>query len=116
VGEKELKVFRENERLEMLRIIDDYLRICAQVGVCFFSFDYIVEHWSCYNIRYPVYQVLWEKIHITILQARAENAYIVANSVEEGIVELISQHRIGRLVMGAAVDSRYSRFQYVIVY
>lgn len=73
VGEKQLKAFREKERSEMLRIIDDYLQICAQVGV------------------------------------RAENMSIEANSIEEGIVELVSQHRIGRLVMGAAADNRYSR-------
>lgn len=73
VGEKKLKEFREKERLEMLRIIDAYLHICAQVG------------------------------------ARAENLYIEANSIEEGIVELVSRHRIGRLVMGAAADNRYSR-------
>ena len=33
VGERELMAFREQERREMLRVLDDYLQICAQFGV-----------------------------------------------------------------------------------
>lgn len=41
--------------------------------------------------------------------AHTEKLYIDMDSVAEGIVEIISQQRIGRLIMGAAADSRYSR-------
>lgn len=41
--------------------------------------------------------------------AQAEKLYIEMDIIEYGIVELISQHKIGRLVMGAAADNRYSR-------
>uniref|UniRef100_A0A7C9DZK0 RING-type E3 ubiquitin transferase n=1 Tax=Opuntia streptacantha TaxID=393608 RepID=A0A7C9DZK0_OPUST len=73
VGERELMAFREQERREMLRVLDDYLQICAQFGVS------------------------------------AQKIHIEADSIEEGIVELISRHRIEQLVMGTAANSRYSR-------
>ncbi|XP_010670307.2 U-box domain-containing protein 33 isoform X1 [Beta vulgaris subsp. vulgaris] len=41
--------------------------------------------------------------------ACAESMHIEKDCIEEGIVEFISQQRIGRLVMGAAADSRFSR-------
>ncbi|KNA19456.1 hypothetical protein SOVF_061300 isoform A [Spinacia oleracea] len=41
--------------------------------------------------------------------AHAEKIHIEMDSIEEGIVEIITQQRIGRLVMGAAADSRFSR-------
>uniref|UniRef100_A0A803KZA3 RING-type E3 ubiquitin transferase n=1 Tax=Chenopodium quinoa TaxID=63459 RepID=A0A803KZA3_CHEQI len=41
--------------------------------------------------------------------AHAEKLHIERDSIEEGIVEIISRQKIGRLVMGAAADSRYSR-------
>ncbi|GMH00514.1 hypothetical protein Nepgr_002353 [Nepenthes gracilis] len=40
---------------------------------------------------------------------QAEKLYIEMDSIEKGIVELISLQMIGKLVMGAAADSRYSR-------
>ncbi|KAL9260657.1 U-box domain-containing protein [Drosera capensis] len=40
---------------------------------------------------------------------QAEKLYIDMDSIEKGIVELISRHRIGNLVMGGAADGRYSR-------
>ncbi|KAL2892228.1 U-box domain-containing protein 33 [Bienertia sinuspersici] len=73
VGEKELKAFRKQENREILKTLDDYLQLCAQVGV------------------------------------HAEKIHVAMDSVEEGIVEIISQQKIGRLVMGAAADSRFSR-------
>lgn len=42
-------------------------------------------------------------------QACAESMHIEKDCIEEGIVEFVSQQRIGRLVMGAAADSRFSR-------
>ncbi|CAO2835618.1 unnamed protein product [Amaranthus hypochondriacus] len=38
-----------------------------------------------------------------------EKLYIESETVESGLVELISQHKIERLVMGAAADRNYSR-------
>ncbi|GAB2271715.1 hypothetical protein Dimus_006547 [Dionaea muscipula] len=40
---------------------------------------------------------------------RADKIYIEMDSIQKGIVELISQHKIGKLVMGAAADNRFSR-------
>ena len=42
-------------------------------------------------------------------QVRAEKLYVEMESIEKGILELISQHRIKNLVMGAAADKRYSK-------
>ncbi|KAF6153570.1 hypothetical protein GIB67_027437 [Kingdonia uniflora] len=39
---------------------------------------------------------------------RAEKLDIERDNIEEGIVELVDQHKIKRLVMGAAADKRYS--------
>jgi hypothetical protein len=40
---------------------------------------------------------------------RAEKLYVEMESIEKGILELISQHGIRTLVMGAAADKRYSK-------
>lgn len=42
------------------------------------------------------------------MQVRAEKIYIEMDSIEEGILQLISQHGIKKLVMGAAADRHYS--------
>ncbi|KAM3746571.1 hypothetical protein ACB098_06G211800 [Castanea mollissima] len=41
--------------------------------------------------------------------ARAESRHIEMDSIEKGIVNLICQHGIRKLVMGAAVDKHYSK-------
>ena len=38
-----------------------------------------------------------------------ENVHKEMDSIEKGIIELISQHKIRKLVMGAAADKSYSR-------
>ncbi|GAB2291010.1 hypothetical protein Dimus_025265 [Dionaea muscipula] len=73
VGEREVRAHRENERQEMNKILDEYLRICKKLGV------------------------------------QAEKLHIDMDSIEKGIVELITRNRIGKLVMGGAADGRYSR-------
>ncbi|KAH9624418.1 hypothetical protein KSS87_003437 [Heliosperma pusillum] len=40
---------------------------------------------------------------------QGEKLYIEMRTVENGLVKLITQHKIERLVMGAAADDRYSR-------
>ncbi|GAB4846772.1 hypothetical protein Ancab_025780, partial [Ancistrocladus abbreviatus] len=40
---------------------------------------------------------------------QAGKLYIDMDSIEKGVVELVSQYRIGKLVMGGATDGRYSR-------
>ncbi|KAG2324651.1 hypothetical protein Bca4012_039188 [Brassica carinata] len=42
------------------------------------------------------------------MQVSAEKIYIEMDSIEEGILQLISQHGIKKLVMGAAADRHYS--------
>ncbi|XP_021906273.1 U-box domain-containing protein 33 isoform X1 [Carica papaya] len=71
--EQVVRAYREIERQNMDEILEEYLRICRQVGV------------------------------------RAEKLYTELDSVENGILELISQHGIKKLVMGAAADKQYSR-------
>lgn len=44
------------------------------------------------------------------LQVRAEKRFIEMQDIGEGIVELVEQHAITKLVMGAAADRRY--FEY----
>ncbi|KAJ8450229.1 hypothetical protein Cgig2_033423 [Carnegiea gigantea] len=53
--------------------------------------------------------ILWALQNSGGKRAQAEKLYIEMDIIEDGIVELISQHKIGRLVMGAAADNRYSR-------
>lgn len=58
VKEEEVRVFREMEREKVHMILDEYLRICQQRGVClhllllFYSFDvmpfiarFVLLHW-----------------------------------------------------------------------
>ncbi|XP_008232891.1 PREDICTED: U-box domain-containing protein 33 [Prunus mume] len=71
--DEEVRAYREIERQNMNKILEDYLRICRQMGV------------------------------------RAEKLHIVTDCIEKGIVELISQHGIRKLVMGAAADKYHSR-------
>ncbi|XP_024175721.1 U-box domain-containing protein 33 isoform X1 [Rosa chinensis] len=73
VNPQEVRAYREKERQDMQKLLDDYLRICRAMGV------------------------------------RAEKLHIEKDSIEKGIVELISQHGIRRLVMGAAADKSHSR-------
>ncbi|KAF8092426.1 hypothetical protein N665_0415s0045 [Sinapis alba] len=42
------------------------------------------------------------------MQVSAEKIYIEMDSIEEGILQLISQHGVKKLVMGAAADRHYS--------
>ncbi|XP_050385351.1 U-box domain-containing protein 33 isoform X3 [Argentina anserina] len=70
--DQEVRAFREIERQNMQKILEDYLRICRQMGV------------------------------------RAEKLHIEMDCIEKGIVELISQHGIRKLVMGAAADKSHS--------
>ncbi|KAJ9681459.1 hypothetical protein PVL29_020364 [Vitis rotundifolia] len=71
--EQEVRAYRDLERQDMHKILNDYLLICRQAG------------------------------------ARAEKLYIESENVEKGILELISEHGIKKLVVGAAADKHYSR-------
>lgn len=44
------------------------------------------------------------------LQVQAEKLVIEADDVGPGLVQLIAQHKITNLVMGAAADKNYSRY------
>ncbi|KAL5572863.1 hypothetical protein UlMin_022460 [Ulmus minor] len=69
---QEVSAYREIERQEMHRILDEYLLICRRTG------------------------------------AQTDKLHIEMDSIEMGIVELISQHNIRKLVMGAAADKHVS--------
>uniref|UniRef100_A0A7N2MCY9 RING-type E3 ubiquitin transferase n=1 Tax=Quercus lobata TaxID=97700 RepID=A0A7N2MCY9_QUELO len=73
LDEYQVEAYWKMERENMLKILDEYLLICRQIGV-------------------QVVQV-----------------HTVMDCIEKGIVELISQHGIKKLVMGAAADKNYSR-------
>ncbi|XP_030928443.1 U-box domain-containing protein 33-like isoform X2 [Quercus lobata] len=68
--ERELRAYRELERQNMQKILDEYLLICRQMGV------------------------------------QAESRHIEMESIEEGIVELVCQLGIRKLVMGTAAYSK----------
>ncbi|KAK4578223.1 hypothetical protein RGQ29_028383 [Quercus rubra] len=68
--ERELRAYRELERQNMQKILDEYLLICRQMGV------------------------------------HAESRHIEMESIEEGIVELVCQLGIRKLVMGTAAYSK----------
>ena len=40
----------------------------------------------------------------------AEKLVLEADSIEDGIVTLVSKNRIGELVMGAAADNKYKKY------
>lgn len=71
--EQEVDAYRELEKQDMLKTLDDCLSLCHRTGV------------------------------------RAEKLHIERDSIEKGIVELISEHGIQHLVMGAAADKHYSK-------
>ncbi|EXB30880.1 U-box domain-containing protein 33 [Morus notabilis] len=71
--DQEVRAYREIERQNMNKILDEYLLLCRRMGV------------------------------------QAEKLFIEKDCIEKGIIELISQHNIRKLVMGAAADKYYSR-------
>ncbi|KAG8391839.1 hypothetical protein BUALT_Bualt01G0228700 [Buddleja alternifolia] len=71
--EHQVKAYHENERQDMDKILDKYIRTCERAGV------------------------------------RAEKISIEMDSIEKGIVQLISENGIKWLVMGAAANKSYSR-------
>ncbi|KAH7863818.1 hypothetical protein Vadar_022307 [Vaccinium darrowii] len=71
--EHQVKAYRQVERQEMNKLLQDYCTMCSSAGV------------------------------------RAEVVHMEMNSIERGIVELIKQHGIRKLVMGAAADKHYSK-------
>ncbi|KAG6427152.1 hypothetical protein SASPL_111392 [Salvia splendens] len=71
--ENQVNAYHENERQDMVKIIDKYIRVCERSGV------------------------------------RAEKLCKEMDSIEKGIVQLIYEHQIKWLVMGAAADKSYSR-------
>ncbi|XP_004492744.1 U-box domain-containing protein 33 isoform X2 [Cicer arietinum] len=71
--DQEVRAYRDIERQNMHKTLDEYLRICHRMGV------------------------------------RAEKLHIETDNIEKGILELISQQGIRKLIMGAASDKCYSR-------
>uniref|UniRef100_A0A5B6YL82 RING-type E3 ubiquitin transferase n=1 Tax=Davidia involucrata TaxID=16924 RepID=A0A5B6YL82_DAVIN len=71
--EHQVRAFREIERQNMQKLLDEYSMICDRAGV------------------------------------RVEILHIEMDSIEKGILELISQNGIKMLVMGAAADKHYSK-------
>ncbi|KAJ9171387.1 hypothetical protein P3X46_014766 [Hevea brasiliensis] len=71
--DQEVRAFREIERQDMHKTLDEYLLFCRRMGV------------------------------------QAEKLYIEMESIEKGILQLISGHGIRKLAMGAAADKRFSR-------
>ncbi|KAJ4843644.1 hypothetical protein Tsubulata_020159 [Turnera subulata] len=71
--EQEVRAYREIERQEMNKVLDEYLLLGRRMGV------------------------------------RAEKLHIEMENIEKGILELVSQNGIRKLVMGAAADKRFSK-------
>ncbi|PIA49362.1 hypothetical protein AQUCO_01300291v1 [Aquilegia coerulea] len=70
--ELQVRAHRVLEKQKMHKMLNEYIFICAQLGV------------------------------------RAEKLFIDMENIDKGIVELIAQHGIKRLIMGAAIDKRTS--------
>lgn len=45
------------------------------------------------------------------MQVQVQKLHFEMDSIEKGIVELVSQHGIRKLVMGAAADKHYKRYR-----
>ncbi|XAR54055.1 Non-specific serine/threonine protein kinase [Bertholletia excelsa] len=73
LDDQRVKEFRESEKQNMHKLLDEYSVMCDRAGV------------------------------------RPEVVCNEMDSIEKGIVELISQHGIRKLVMGAAADKQYSK-------
>ncbi|KAK6285665.1 PREDICTED: U-box domain-containing protein 33 isoform X1 [Theobroma cacao] len=86
VKEQEVKAYREIGRQEMQKNLDKYLLLCLQSGV-------LVSSWTL------VYTV------------QAEKLYIEMDSIEEGILKMISENGIRMLVMGGAADKHYPKYK-----
>ncbi|XP_028790027.1 U-box domain-containing protein 33 isoform X1 [Neltuma alba] len=71
--EEEVEAYRELERQNMHKNLDEHLLFCSRMGV------------------------------------RAEKLHMEMECIEKGIVQLVSEHGICELVMGAASDNRHSR-------
>jgi len=47
-------------------------------------------------------------------QVKCEKLVIENNYVAKGIMELVSLHRVSKLIMGAAADKHYSRYAVMV--
>ncbi|CDY42502.1 BnaC04g21790D [Brassica napus] len=72
VDEELVRAYREKEKANTDKILDEYLRICLQ-----------------------------KRVH-------AEKLCVEMDSIEKGIVQMISRNRVKKFVMGAAADKHYS--------
>jgi hypothetical protein len=100
---QEVKAYREIETQDMHKTLDSYLLICQRMGVrncCSHNYFHVIDctiHFKTYLNNFLMPQVRANKLHIEM------------DCIEKGIIELISQHNIQNLVMGAASDKYHSR-------
>lgn len=48
--------------------------------------------------------------HCSLLQIQGGKVWLEMNNVEKGIIHIIEQHKIQWLVMGAAAETHYSKY------
>lgn len=97
--EHQVKAYHDKERQETYKILDKYLLICGRAGV----FSLIL------NLLFRRCQISFFNLVFGFFKAQVDRLYIETDSIEKGIVDLISKHGIRKLVMGAAANKCFSK-------
>lgn len=100
VDEELVRAYREKQKAKTEKILDEYLRICLQKGVCtkLYTYTYICD------MKFPPF------LRRLVLQIQAEKMCVEMDSIEKGIVQMISENRVRKFIMGAAADKQYSTY------
>lgn len=99
VDEELVRAYREKQKAKTDKILDEYLTICLKKGVCM--------HTYTTHMRYKVSTISKE---IAFLQVHAEKLCVEMDSIEKGIVQMISENKVRKFIMGAAKDKHYSTY------
>lgn len=99
VDEELVRAYRGKQKAKTEKILDDYIRICLHKGV---KFLYIYTFAVC--VKFSPY------LRRSVLQIQAEKLCVEMDSIEKGIVQMISENRVRKFVMGAAADKHYSTY------
>lgn len=101
VDEELVRAYREKQKAKTEKILDEYLRICLRKGVCE-SIYYITIYMK--DVKFPPF------LRRLVLQVQAETLCIEMNSIEKAIVQMISENKVRKFIMGAASDKHYSTY------
>ncbi|RZR75891.1 hypothetical protein BHM03_00000473 [Ensete ventricosum] len=94
----QVSAYRQKERDKMNKRLDEYLAVCSRLKVSLGASSFHFIHLLCF-----------------LPPVRAEKLVFENEDVTRGLVELIAQFGITKLVMGAAADKRYSKLTFVLL-